>query len=92
MIEIEYGYENKNCFKEDFHTLINNKNWSNCFLIIKNINTNDEYLVGHIGTKKRQLILKGKKHNCLLIGGIVIGRQFQGKEFSNHYFQTLSIR
>jgi hypothetical protein len=92
LIEKLYGYDEKNSFAIDFYALINKENWRNCYLIISTNKKDKDVLIGHIGTKPRNLKIKNNLHKSIFIGGIAIAPKYQGKGIFKKAFSELLLK
>lgn len=80
LIEKEFNYSKENSFKVDFYPLFNKNNYKNCLILIDVISKS---VIGHLGFTRRKFIIKGNEHLILLIGGVCIKTEYQGKGLSN---------
>ncbi|MDA9189745.1 GNAT family N-acetyltransferase [bacterium] len=83
LIEKEFSYPSDCSYKVDFFPLINEKNYKNLHLLMK-----DEKIIGHIGVKKRLLTYQGNDFPVALIGGVVIDKQYQGQGLFSEFFNN----
>jgi predicted acetyltransferase len=84
LIEVSLGYTSEYHYNVDFYPLMNSSNHHNCYLLI-----NGEEVVGHIGIKTRSLQYKKNCTRVILIGGVAIKSNYQGKGHFKIFFQTV---
>ena len=87
-IEKSYGYENKYSFEEDFNSLVDESNWSNCYLIFEKKVKGKDLLIGHIGSLPRSINVNDSSYKCILIGGIYLSHPYRGKGIFGNVFMT----
>jgi predicted N-acetyltransferase YhbS len=81
LVEKSFGYHSPFSFKEDFASLIDEKNHHNCFIMLDE----NENVIAHVGAKERMIRIKDNLHPVCMLGGIAVAEQHRGEG----HFQTL---
>jgi hypothetical protein len=76
LIEEEFHYSKENSFEKDFAPLIDPLNFENCFLYI---DKETNVVAAHLAVCLRTLIMNDIETKIALIGGIVTGKKYRGK-------------
>jgi len=69
----------------DFYPLLGSHNWENCFVFLSN-----NKVIGHFGTKFRNLKYKEKSIPIRLIGGICVSKEHRGTGIMKKMFEYVN--
>ncbi len=81
LVEKSFDYHSPFSFKEDFGSLIEERNHHNCFILLDE----NENVIAHIGAKERMIRIKENLHPVCMLGGIAVDEKHRGEG----HFQTL---
>lgn len=85
LIEKNFDYPANHAFQVDFYPLFTNCSNNINYILLSTKGA----VIGHIGAIKKIFSYKNEKILVLLIGGIVIDKEFQGKGLLNNLFEKL---
>jgi predicted N-acetyltransferase YhbS len=85
LIERSLQYSKHNSYAVDFYPLVAKRNHSNCHVII---NEKDR-VVAHIGFILKKIVASNSSIPVVLIGGVCVDKDYQGKGITHQFFQHL---
>jgi predicted N-acetyltransferase YhbS len=75
LIESAFNYPQEQNFAVDFHLLMNESNFENCYIAINE----DKELIGHLGVRKSHMKWNNELHPVAMMGGIATHPKARGK-------------
>jgi predicted N-acetyltransferase YhbS len=82
LIEEAFKYSKKFSFEIDFAPLIQQSNWSHCFI---GVNEADE-VIAHVGASVREIQISNHSFPISMLGGIAVSEKFRGQGLFQQLF------